>query len=102
MDLLKKMNLIDENEKIVDYLFEIPGLFFLCPSCQQDTVNNSCLPKIHTLSSEHNSNDDEPDETPKEDEPEISRKNSVENPLLTPFVNENNTKIDKFSPYMNK
>ena len=44
LDLFKKMNLIDENEKIVNYPFEIPGLYFLCPLCQGDTVIKSCLP----------------------------------------------------------
>ena len=38
LQLLKDMNLIDEEENIRDMLFKIPGFFFLCPSCQEETV----------------------------------------------------------------
>ena len=37
LKLLKKMNLINENEK-VKILFNIPGVFFLCPNCQGKTI----------------------------------------------------------------
>ena len=32
------MNLIDENKAVRNTLFNIPGLIFLCPSCQNSTV----------------------------------------------------------------
>lgn len=38
LDLLKRMNLIDENEKLHDFLFKIPGFCFLCPPCEEQTV----------------------------------------------------------------
>jgi len=37
LKLLKKMNLINENEK-VRTLFDIPGVFFLCLNCQGKTI----------------------------------------------------------------
>ena len=39
LNLLKKMNLIDGNEKVKRTLFHIPGIFYLCPACQIDTIN---------------------------------------------------------------
>jgi len=39
LNLLKDMNLVDENDAIRDTLFKIPGIFFLCQSCQDGTVN---------------------------------------------------------------
>ena len=33
------MNLIDENEELREFLHKIPGLFYLCPSCQEETIN---------------------------------------------------------------
>ena len=38
LDLLKDMNLINENEQIQKYFLEIPGFFFLCPSCQDEII----------------------------------------------------------------
>ena len=114
LELLKKMNLIDEKEKIVEFLFEIPGLFFLCPACQQDTVNNGCLPKqkaLSTLTSEHNSNDTALNETIKEDThpEETSREDSAELPLsLTPSTcnieshKESANTVENITTYENK
>ena len=38
-NLLEDMNLVSENETIRVSLFQIPGFFFLCHSCQDGTVN---------------------------------------------------------------
>ena len=34
LNLLKKRNLINEKEKVRSTLFDIPGMYFLCPTCQ--------------------------------------------------------------------
>ena len=39
LKLLKGMNLIDEKEAVVGTIFNIPGICYLCPACQQETVN---------------------------------------------------------------
>ena len=42
------MNLIDENERVLNYIFKIPDICFLCPSCQQGAMPTSypSLPEI--------------------------------------------------------
>ena len=33
------MNLIDQNENLKDLIYEIPGMFYLCHPCQENTIN---------------------------------------------------------------
>ena len=37
--LLKTMNLLDENEELRNIVYNIPGMYYLCPSCQNETIN---------------------------------------------------------------
>ena len=56
LKLLKDMNLINENEEIRDSLFNIPGICYLCPACQQETIN---FPVKIDVSTNADDNDDE-------------------------------------------
>ena len=47
LKLLKKINLIDENEELREILCKIPGIFYLCPSCQEETISFPHTPSIN-------------------------------------------------------
>ena len=56
LKLLKEMNLIDENEAVKGTLFSIPGICYLCPACQQDTIS---FPTKTDVSTHSDDNEDE-------------------------------------------
>jgi len=39
VNLLKSMNLLDENEQMRHLIFNIPGIYYLCSLCQDETIN---------------------------------------------------------------
>ena len=39
LKLLKSMNLLNENEEMADTFYRIPGMYYLCASCQNTTIN---------------------------------------------------------------
>ena len=39
LDLLKRMNLVNEKEELHQLIYKIPGFYYLCPSCQDETIN---------------------------------------------------------------
>ena len=39
LKLLKNMNLIDQDEKLRDLIYQMPGMFYLCQHCQENTIN---------------------------------------------------------------
>eukprot|EP00111_Clytia_hemisphaerica_P023330 TCONS_00068659-protein len=39
LKLLKNINLIDQDEELRDLIYQIPGMFYLCQHCQENTIN---------------------------------------------------------------
>ena len=39
LKLLRSMKLINDNEEMSELLYKIPGLYYLCPSCQDETIS---------------------------------------------------------------
>ena len=39
LNLLKSMNLLNDTEELSHFIYKIPGFYFLCPSCQDETIN---------------------------------------------------------------
>ena len=44
LDLLKSMNLVNEKEELRHIIYNIPGLYYLCPPCQDETIKFPCVP----------------------------------------------------------
>ena len=81
LELLKKMNLVDENEKVLKYIFNIPGLCFLCTTCQKETIifpndgQDSITSQNHEVQDDHSVIDD--DNLNANESPVRSRQSSV-------------------------
>ena len=39
LNLLKSMNLLNESEELSHLIYKIPGFLYLCPTCQDETIN---------------------------------------------------------------
>ena len=57
LDLFKSMNLVNENEEVRHLIYKIPGFYYLCPPCQDETIKFPHIPnnQTETLSSEQSS-----------------------------------------------
>ena len=52
VNILKRMNLLNEKQELTHLIFGIPGIYYLCPSCQEETINFP-NPKTHDKVTTH-------------------------------------------------